>query len=130
MMATGSVRAEKAVEYLHGGCNCAQAVLCAFQDKHGKSEEEIKAWAAGFGSGMGSMEGTCGAFCGAVMVVGLMQNDNVASKKIAREMNADFKAAAGATICGDLKGIKTKQVLCSCDDCVRHAVAALEKHMA
>ena len=129
MMAVNSVRAEKAVEYLHGGCNCAQAVLNAFGDKHGKSEAEVKAWAAGFGSGMGSMEGTCGAFCGAVMVVGLMQNDNVTSKKIAREMNEDFKAAAGATICGDLKGIKTKKMLCSCDDCVRHAVVALEKHI-
>ncbi|MDD6134663.1 MAG: C-GCAxxG-C-C family protein [Selenomonadaceae bacterium] len=124
-----NVRAEKAVEFLHGGCNCAQAVLNAFADKHGKTEEEVKAWAAGFGSGMGSMEGTCGAFCGAVMVVGLLQKDNMASKKIAREMNAEFKEKVGATICGDIKGIKTKKMFCSCDDCVRHAVVALEKHL-
>ena len=59
------------------------------------------------------------------------ENYGVAIRHIneVREMLQEFKAAAGATICGDLKGIKTKQMLCSCDDCVRYAVAALEKHM-
>ena len=48
--------------------NCCQAVLTAFADKLGKSEEELKRLGSGFGSGMGTMEGTCGALVGAIMV--------------------------------------------------------------
>ena len=129
MMATGSVRAEKAVEFKHTKCNCAQAVLMAFRAELGKSEEELQALGSGFGSGMGGMEATCGALCGATIAMGLPNKSEMPTKMIAREMLQEFKAAAGATICGDLKGIKTKQMLCSCDDCVRYAVAALEKHM-
>lgn len=29
-------------------------------------------------------------------------------------------------MCAELKGVKTGEVLCSCDDCVRFAVEALE----
>ena len=129
MMAVNSVRAEKAVEFKHTKCNCAQAVLMAFQAELGKSEEELQALGSGFGGGMGCMEATCGALCGATIAMGLLNKSEMPTKMIAKEMLQDFKAAAGATICGDLKGIKTKQVLCSCDDCVRYAVAALEKHM-
>ena len=46
-----------------------------------------------------------------------------------KAMLQEFKENAGATICGELKGIETKKMLCSCDDCVRHAVVALEKHL-
>ena len=120
-------RAEKAVEHKHSGCNCAQAVLLAFQDELGRSAEELMALGSGFGSGMGGMEGTCGAFCGAVMALGMLNQSERPSKMIAKDMMREFKAmSGGATICGDLKGIKSGKMLCSCDDCVRHGVLALE----
>ena len=46
--------------------NCCQAVLVAFADKLGKSENELLRLGSGFGSGMGTMEGTCGALVGAM----------------------------------------------------------------
>ena len=58
-------RAERAVAYKHKDCNCAQAVLLAFAEELGKSEEELRALGSGFGMGMGCTEATCGALCGA-----------------------------------------------------------------
>ncbi|TYZ21402.1 C-GCAxxG-C-C family protein [Selenomonas ruminis] len=123
-----NVRAEKAVEYKKT-CNCAQAVLLAFKDEMGKSEEELLALGSGFGSGMGGMEATCGALCGAAMAAGFLNASAAPTKMMTKAMLEEFKEKAGATICGDLKGIKTKKMLCSCDDCVRHAVVALENQL-
>ncbi len=127
-MAVNSDRAEKAVEYKKS-CNCAQAVLLAFQEELGKSEEELLALGSGFGSGMGGMEATCGALCGAAMAAGLLNRSDSPTKGITNAMLQEFKEKAGATICGDLKGIKTRKMLCSCDDCVRIATVALDSRI-
>lgn len=127
-MENAMTRAEQAVVYKRK-CNCAQAVLLAFAPELGKSEEELMALGSGFGSGMGGMEGTCGAFVGAVMALSLLNKSDKPSKMIAKDMMQDFKEMSSATICGDLKGIKTGKMLCSCDDCVRHGVEVLEKRL-
>ena len=61
---------EKAIELHDRGCNCAQAVACAFAEEIGVPEETLFAAAEGFGLGMGGMEATCGAVSGAVMLAG------------------------------------------------------------
>ncbi|QNL45523.1 C_GCAxxG_C_C family protein [Oscillibacter hominis] len=66
-------RAELALAYHQRGYNCAQSVLASFGDKTGLSEREALAVASGFGKGIGSGEELCGAFGGAVMVLGLME---------------------------------------------------------
>lgn len=123
-----SARAQKAAAYKKK-YNCAQAVLLAFQPELGKSETELMALGSGFGAGMGGMEATCGALCGAVIALGLMNQSAKPSKMAAGEMLQEFKEKAGATICGELKGIQTKKMLCSCEDCVRIAAIALEKRI-
>ena len=124
-------RAEKAVEFKHSRCNCAQAVMMAFQEKLNRPAEELMAVASGFGSGMGGMEGTCGALCGAVMALGMLNKSEIPSKLIAKDMLQDFKEmSGGATICRELKGVGTGKVLCACDDCVRHGVLVLEKKLS
>lgn len=123
-----SKRAEAGVEFKRKN-NCAQAVLLAFQPETGMEEEVLKAMGSGFGSGMGGMEATCGALCGAGMAAGLINKSNTPTKMFCKEMLQDFKAVAGATICGDLKGIKTGKMLFSCDDCVRQSVLGLEKRL-
>lgn len=123
-----SKRSELAVEFKRTN-NCAQAVLLAFQPEIGLNEATLKAMGSGFGSGMGGMEATCGALCGAAMAAGLINKSDTPTKMITKEMLQEFKAAAGATICGDLKGINTGKMLCSCDDCVRHATLVLEKRI-
>ena len=122
-------RAEQAVAYKHGDCNCAQAVLLAFADELGRPEEELRALGSGFGMGMGCTEATCGALCGASMVMGLCNKSGKPTAAIMREILHEFQEKAGATICKDLKGIETGRMLCSCDDCVRYAVRAAEQRL-
>ena len=119
-------RAEKAVE-LKRRNNCCQAVLLAFADKLPPLDENIlRQIGSGFGSGMGCMEGTCGALCGACMVAGMLNNTGRPTAMLSRMILNDFQEKCGATICKDLNGISTGKVLCSCDDCVKNAVLALE----
>ena len=122
-------RAEKAVAYKHKDCNCAQAVLLAFADELERPEEGLRALGSGFGMGMGCMEATCGALCGASMVMGLCNKSGKPTAAIMRDILHEFQEKAGATICKDLKGIETGKMLCSCDDCVRHAVRAVEQRL-
>ena len=77
-------RVEEAVNNKKNGCNCAQAVACAFCDYAGISEDEMKKITQGFAAGMGNMEGSCGAIAGAAVVLG-MANDNPG--KVLRECN-------------------------------------------
>ncbi|MBQ7544510.1 MAG: C_GCAxxG_C_C family protein [Synergistaceae bacterium] len=106
--------------------NCAQAVACVFSEETGVSEETMKKLGAGFGLGMGTMEATCGALCGAQMVLGLMKYEGKPIRKDAAELYKAFTDKCGASICKELKGVGTGKVLCSCDDCVRNAVKILE----
>ena len=102
--------------------NCCQAVLVAFADELGKSEDELLRLGSGFGSGMATMEGTCGALVGAIMVSSLLSPDGEARNNSHAIMSRFKELCGGATICRDLKGIGTGKVLCSCEDCVRNAV--------
>ena len=102
--------------------NCCQAVLVAFADKLGKSEDDLLRLGSGFGSGMATMEGTCGALVGAIMVSSLLSPEGEARNNSRAIMSRFKELCGGATICRDLKGIETGKVLCSCEDCVRNAV--------
>ena len=104
--------------------NCCQAVLVAFADTLGKSEEDLLRLGSGFGSGMATMEGTCGALVGAIMVSSLLSPEGEARNNSRAIMSRFKELCGGATICRDLKGIGTGKVLCSCEDCVRNAVRA------
>ena len=109
--------------------NCCQAVLVAFADEAGRSEEDLLRLGSGFGSGMGTMEGTCGALVGAIMVSSLL-SETGAAMAASRAIVPRFKELCGATICRDLKGIDTGKVLCSCENCVRNAVRAAGESLA
>ena len=64
-------RMEYAVHLKHSGFNCCQAVLCAFTDEVGMTEDELKKIGAAFGVGMGCLEATCGALIGAQILMGM-----------------------------------------------------------
>ena len=107
--------------------NCCQAVVRAFADTVPLDEATLTKLAAGFGAGRGTMGGTCGALVGAVMVAGLRTGGN-GTMALSRRILPRFKElCGGATICRELKGIDTGNVLCSCDNCVRNAVLAAEE---
>ena len=107
-----------------GQCNCAQAVLKAFEDKLPVDADTLMKLGAGYAAGMGCMESTCGALIGAVMVAGVV-TDGKGTPHISKELLQNFQEKCGATICKDLKGVETGAPLCPCPECVRNAVLAL-----
>jgi len=75
---------------------------------------------------MGTMEATCGALIGASIIAGLRSNGN-GTVRLSKQILNSFKNKCGATICNELKGVKTGKVLCECSECVRNAVLAAEE---
>lgn len=124
-------RGDKAVAFHHEPIhnNCAQSVLLAYQDKLGKSTEELRALGDAFGTGMGGMDATCGALTGAAIVVSLLNHSDKPSKMIMNDILHEFQDQAGATLCRDLKGRDTGKVLCPCDECIRIAAREVEKQL-
>ena len=110
--------------------NCAQAVACTLAPLIGADEELCFRAAEGLGGGMGGLTETCGAVSGAAMAIGLAnsngQDDRTskqATYRIVRKLVSDFREQNGSTLCPELKGIKTKQPLRSCDGCIVDAAA-------
>ena len=107
--------------------NCCQAVACVFAAETGLDEKTLRKLGAGFGLGMGCMEATCGALCGAQMILGLLKFQGKPIRQDAADLYKKFTEKCGASICKELKGVETGKVLCSCDDCVSNAVGILEE---
>ena len=120
---------ELAVEYKRG-CNCCQAVLLAYAEEIGLPEETLRALGAAFGSGMGGMQGDCGALVGAEMVLGLLRFQGAPLHAAAKQLFAEFRERTGGVACAALKGVETGKPLCSCENCVRYAVRALENRIS
>ncbi len=104
------------------GCNCCQAVLLAYKEETGLTEEQLMALGVAFGSGMGRMDGNCGALVGAEMVLGLSTYEGKKIHRIAASLYNEFRDKCGSAVCRELKGIDTGVVLCSCPDCIGNAV--------
>jgi len=102
-----------AKELFKNGCNCSQAVFCAFCDKTGIEKENALRLAAGFGGGFGRMREVCGAVSGMTMVLSycLASTDpnNSGEKaelyKIIQQAIAEFKTENGSYICRELLGL-------------------------
>lgn len=107
--------------------NCCQAVLLAFEDLLPYDKESLLTLGSTFGSGMGGMMGTCGALVGAEMVLGILSGQTRGMNGSSRQLFARFEEKCGASRCIDLKGVLTGHMLCSCEDCVRHAIEAVEE---
>lgn len=120
-------RKERAVYLKHNGYNCAEAILITYSDLIDLDKDTLVKIGSGFGSGMGGFEATCGALVGANIVLGILNTTDIKTKFISKEMVSEFKNMSGALLCKDLKGIETKHVLCSCEDCIRNAIEILDK---
>ena len=126
-------RIAQALEYRKRGYTCSQAVACVFCDKMNLDEKTVFEIMEGFGIGGGDMRGTCGAVSGMAMVTGkALSSGNLDApdskqKTYAklRELNAKFREKNGSTLCRELKGLDTGEVLRSCNGCVEDAVRIL-----
>lgn len=107
--------------------NCCQAVLLAYEDELPYDKDALIALGSTFGSGMGGMMGTCGALVGAEMVLGMLDYKGSNMNRYSRELFSGFEESCGASRCIDIKGVMTGRVLCSCEDCVRHAIELAEE---
>ena len=119
-------RAEKGAE-LKRSHNCCQAVLLAYEDMLPYDKDSLLMLGSTFGSGMGGMMGTCGALVGAEMVLGILSGKLRGMNSVSRSLFTRFEEKCGASRCIDLKGVLTGHMLCSCEDCVRHAIEAVEE---
>lgn len=127
-------RPERAVTLHHQGYNCAQSVACAFCNILNQEEETVFRLTEAFGAGMGCTK-TCGAVTAMGIVIGMKESDgNLESPKtkgkcykLMREAMKEFEAMNKSTICRELKGIDTGEVLRSCDGCVKDAAEILDK---
>lgn len=122
-------RVEKAIFLKHNGYNCAEAILITYGDLINLDSKTLCALGSGFGSGMGGFKATCGALVGANIALGLLNTTDTKTKFISKDMVDKFIVQTGALNCEDLKGIKTKKVLCSCEDCIKYAILILDEKL-
>ena len=107
-------RIQKAVELFKNGYNCSQAVVAAFADMYGFTEEQALKMSASFGGGIGRMRETCGAACGIFMLAGLEKgtiipedrDGKAANYTLVQELAVEFKHRMGSINCGELLGLK------------------------
>ena len=71
-------RRETAVRLFKEGYSCSQAVLLAFSDRIGISEEQAALVSSSFGAGIGKLRETCGAVSGMLMAT---QNRGILPRK-------------------------------------------------
>jgi C_GCAxxG_C_C family probable redox protein len=119
---------DHAAELFNSGYSCAQAVFMACRDLSKLSEKQAFDASGAFGGGVGGMELTCGALCGAMMVLyerhapdGSSDADNKRFVRlVTREFGAWFEQAYGTTVCSELKRITKPEPGCrACSDFVQ-----------
>ena len=107
-------RVEKAKRlFKEGGYNCCQAVVLAYNDVFGISDEVAAAMSSGFGGGMGRMREVCGSVSGMVMLAGLIRPASDPSVKewrtanyaLVQEMAGEFREMNGSIVCKELLGL-------------------------
>ena len=102
---------EKAKSYFEQKFHCSQAVLAAFADELGLTEEQALKLGGCFGGGMCKGE-VCGACTGALMALGLKFGqsniEDVVSRKKTNDITVEFldmfKQENGSYICKELLG--------------------------
>jgi len=107
-------RIRRAEELFMQGFNCSQAVVAAFADIYGYTEEQALKMSAGFGAGIGRMRLSCGAFNGMALLAGLDcgsatpgdREGKSYNYQVVQELAARFKEEHGSLICSELLKLK------------------------
>ena len=107
-------RVEKAKRlFKECGYNCCQAVVLAYNDVFGLTDEAAAALSSGFGGGMGRMREVCGSVSGMVMLAGLIEPATdpknmavrTANYALVQDVAGEFKAINGSIVCRELLGL-------------------------
>ena len=95
------------------GYNCCQAVVLAYNDLFGLSDELAASISSGFGGGMGRMREVCGSVSGMVLLAGLIspasdpsiKSGRTSNYALVQDMAASFKELNGSIVCKELLGL-------------------------
>lgn len=144
-------KGEQAKNLFLDGHNCAQAVLCAFAEEIGLSQEQARHISACFGGGLGGQREVCGAVSAMCIVLSVKyapQDPKDHAAKTAfyariQEICRRFKEENGSIICRELLGLaphvtaqapapRTAQYYQRrpCPDKVKSAAALLTQYLA
>lgn len=107
-------RIRRAEELFVSGYNCSQAVVSAFADLFGFTEEQGLKLSAGMGGGMGRLRMTCGAVSGMAILAGMDcgsadasdREGKSANYKVVQELCERFKSEHQSLICAELLNIR------------------------
>ena len=126
-----SKRGEYAKQLGKEGYNCSQAVFLAFAEDYGLSRSAALKLSSSFGGGFGQKREVCGAVCGMVMALGLIEGyddpkGRDAHYKKVRDLIDEFSAQNGGYICRELLALGKKR---SCPESVYSAVEILENYL-
>ena len=108
--------AQRAQDLFYAGCNCAQAVFCAFCDEMGLDLDTAARLSSSFGGGLGRLRELCGALAGAELALGMLRGySDVTDPALkaehyarVRELAERFRARNGTILCRELlKDVKT-----------------------
>ncbi len=103
-------KADNAKSLFEGGCNCCQAVFCAFLEETNMTKEEALRLSAGFGGGFGRLREVCCAVSGMTIVLSnkfaSTDPNNHEKKKelyaLIQKAANEFKEENGSIICREL----------------------------
>ncbi len=109
-------KADNAKQLFESGCNCCQAVFCAFLENTNLTKEEALRLSAGFGGGFGRLREVCGAVSGMTMVLSnrfASTDPNDHEKKaelyaLIQKAAGEFKEENGSIVCRELLGLQEK----------------------
>ncbi len=110
-------RGKLALDLFNDGCNCAQAVFCAFDDLMGIDRETALKLSSSMGGGMGRLREVCGAVSGMFLVAGVLYGysdleDSGAKSghyKRIRTLAARFNELHPSIICRDILGAEAEK---------------------
>lgn len=98
------MKKDLAKKLFESGCNCSQAVACAYCEEVGIDHDKLANLAFPFGGGIARSRETCGAVTGMLMVLGCRYPDKTKDEvyTIARSYMDKFQQQFGSCNCGAL----------------------------
>lgn len=109
-------KADEAKKLFEGGCNCCQAVYCAFLENTNLTKDEAMRLSAGFGGGFGRLREVCGAVSGMTMVLSQKfasadpnnKEEKAALYALIQNAAGEFREEKGSIVCRELLGLEEK----------------------
>ena len=117
-----SERVEKAINNHKSFYSCSAAVMCAYCDLAGMTEQEAKTASMPFAGGR---QGKCGAVLAAEYIIDKISGQNAGELKARFEDK--FTDMNKSLLCSELKGRLTGKPLRSCRGCVTDAAQLLDE---